>query len=74
MKAVDRAYDMIEKHVVYGDELEPMSTRTRNALIKKIDSEIEWHINFKETSSSITTEASARAYVETLEKMKKVIA
>lgn len=74
MKAVDRAYDMIEKHVVYGDELEPISTRTRNALIKKIDSEIEWHINFKETSNSITTEASARAYVETLEKMRKVIA
>ena len=74
MKAVDRAYDMIEKHVVYGDELEPMSTRTRNALIKKIDYEIEWHTNFRETSNSITTEASARAYVETLEKMRKVIA
>ena len=39
-KAVDRAYFNLYFHFTNGEELKKMSTRTRNALIKKLENQI----------------------------------
>ena len=70
MKAVERAYYNLEFHVTNGDELEKMSARTRNALVKMIDEKIKEYAERKETVTSL----DYKAYIPTLEKMRAVIA
>lgn len=71
MKAVERAYYNLEFHVTNGDELEKMSARTKNALVKMIDNEIKEYAERKET---VTCSLDFKSYIPTLEKMRAVIA